>query len=172
MTETIVRKNASRLAELKGKYFSFNLASERYGLDILRVQEIISLINITRVPRAPDFITGVINLRGKVIPVLNMRLKLGFEKAENTEKTCIIVIEIFREASPVTIGIIVDEVSEVITLTAENIAETPAAGAAVNTEYIMGIGKTEGSIVMLLDIDKVFSKELFAVAKNAPDGER
>lgn len=171
MTEAVVQKNISKPEALAGKYLGFRLAEERYGLEILRVQEIISLINITRVPRAPEFVAGVINLRGKVIPVLNTRLKLSFEKTENTEKTCIIVVEIFRDGYPVSIGIIVDEISEVVTLAAENIAETPAFGISVNTEYIMGIGKSEGQIVILLDIDRIFSKDLFEIAGNAPDEE-
>ena len=171
MTETVIQKNISKAVAPAGKYLGFRLADEIYALEILRVQEIISLINITRVPRVPDFVAGVINLRGKVIPVMNIRLKLGFMKVEYTEKTCIIVVEIFRDGYSVSIGIIVDEVSEVITLGPENIAETPSLGASVNTEYLMGIGKSEGRIVMLLDIDRIFSKDLLGIDENHPDRE-
>jgi len=148
-------------SELQGKYLTFKLAGESYGLPILKVQEIISMMNITKVPRTPDFVMGVINLRGKVIPIMNMRIKFGIEKADYTERTCIIVVKVSQSTGSVVLGVIVDEVSEVINLFEENIRETPSLGTAVNTAYIMGMGKLENDIVMLLDLDKAFSREEF-----------
>jgi len=138
---------------------TFCLANEVYGLEILKVQEIISMMNVTRVPRAPEFVTGVINLRGKVIPVISMRLKFGFEKIENTDRTCIIVAQVNYSGTIITLGIIVDEVSEVLDIKENQICGAPAMGAAVNTDFIMGMGKVENHVVMLLDLDQAFSTE-------------
>ena len=150
---------------IQGKYLTFQLMGEIYGLQILKVQEIISLLNITRVPRTPHYVLGVINLRGKVIPVIDMRLKFGLEKSERTERTCIIVVQISRGQNSITIGIIVDEVSEVMNVRSSQISPTPPMGASVNTDFIMGMGKVEDSVIMLLDIDKAFSDEIFNVAE-------
>lgn len=142
-----------------GKYLTFCLGGETYGLQILKVQEIISMMNITRVPRSPGYVMGVINLRGKVIPVINMRMKFGLEKVDDTERTCIIVVQINRGQDLITLGIVVDEVSEVIDLVPEQISDTPAMGASVDTEFIIGMGKVNTNVIMLLDIDKAFSTE-------------
>lgn len=150
---------------IQGKYLTFQLMGEIYGLQILKVQEIISLLNITRVPRTPHYVLGVINLRGKVIPVIDMRLKFGLEKSERTERTCIIVVQITRGQNSITIGIIVDEVSEVMNVKGSQISPTPPMGASVNTDFIMGMGKVEDSVIMLLDIDKAFSDEIFSVVE-------
>ena len=151
---------------IQGKYLTFLLMGETYGLQILKVQEIISLLNITRVPRTPAYVLGVINLRGKVIPVIDMRLKFGLEKSERTERTCIIVVQITRGQNSITIGIIVDEVSEVINVKASQISATPPMGAAVNTDFIMGMGKVDDLVIMLLDINKAFSDEIFSIIEN------
>jgi len=151
---------------IQGKYLTFLLMGETYGLQILKVQEIISLLNITRVPRTPAYVLGVINLRGKVIPVIDMRLKFGLEKSEKTERTCIIVVQITRGQNSITIGIIVDEVSEVINVKASQISPTPPMGVAVNTDFIMGVGKVDDSVIMLLDINKAFSDEIFSIVEN------
>lgn len=150
----IVSKQASAIA---GKYLTFRLAGEIYGLPILKVQEIIRLMKITKVPKAPAFLLGVINLRGKVIPIINMRLKFGLDAVSDTNHTCIIVIQVAHEGQTITLGIVVDEVSEVLTLAADKISETPPMGANVDTAFIMGIGRLDSNVVMLLDIDKAFS---------------
>ncbi|RMF93556.1 MAG: chemotaxis protein CheW [Nitrospinota bacterium] len=136
-----------------GKFLTFFLAGEEYGIEILKVHEIIGMMPITRVPRTPPFIRGVLNLRGKVIPIIDLRLKFGMEAREQTDETCIIVVQV----QGVETGIIVDKVSEVLDITDEEIEETPNFGIEVNTDYILGIGKTEDRVKILLDIDKVLS---------------
>ena len=159
------------LAAKAGKYLTFKLSAEEYGLEILKVQEIIKMMDITRVPRTPPFVRGVINLRGKVIPVVDLRLKFGMESRETTDKTCVIVVQISQTggaSSSVTMGTIVDEVSEVLDINASQIEPAPEFGTSVNTDFILGMGKVAKKVVMLLDIDKVLSSgELAAVAKVA-----
>ena len=134
-----------------GKFLTFFLAGEEYGLEILKVHEIIGMMSITMVPRTPDFIRGVINLRGKVIPIVDLRLKLAMESTEQTDETCIIVVQ----ANGVEVGVVVDRVSEVLDIVSEDIEDAPSFGSEVNTDYILGIGKSEGRVKILLDIDKV-----------------
>lgn len=144
--------------KLQGKYLTFKLADEEYGLEILKVQEIIQMQTVTRVPRTPEYVRGVINLRGKVIPVIELRKKFGFPSFEDTEKTCIIVVQIAAsEENYVVMGIIIDEVREVLDIKAENIEETPSFGSSINTDFILGMGKMNGNVKILLDIDKVLS---------------
>lgn len=146
------------LAEKAGKYLTFDLASEEYGIEILKVQEIIGLMPVTRVPRTPEFIRGVINLRGKVISVVDLRLKFGLDAKEDTRRTSIIVVQVKRAGGhQVTIGLIVDDVYEVIDIAAEAIEPTPEFGANIDTNFILGVGKINQKVVMLLDVDKVLS---------------
>ena len=165
MSETTTDTAAAKA----GKYLTFKLGVEEYGLEILKVQEIIKMMDITRVPRTPAFVRGVINLRGKVIPVMDLRLKFGMESRETTEKTCVIVVQVANATgSAVTMGIIVDEVSEVLDIAAGQIEPSPEFGTAVDTAFILGMGKVAKKVVMLLDIDKVLSSsELAAVTKVA-----
>ena len=136
-----------------GKYLTFQLAGEEYGLEILRVREIIGLMDITPVPRTPEFVKGVINLRGKVIPVIDLRLKFGMEAAEATDQTCIIVVDVGQ----VEMGIIVDRVSEVLDIEDQDIEDAPSFGVFVDTDFILGIGKAGGKVTILLDIGKVLT---------------
>jgi purine-binding chemotaxis protein CheW len=147
--------NGREKGQRAGKFLTFFLASEEYGLEILKVHEIIGMMPITRVPRTPDFIRGVINLRGKVIPVVDLRLKFGMESKEQTEETCTIVVQ----AQGVEMGIIVDKVSEVSDIPEAAIDDAPYFGAEVRTDYLLGIGKSEGRVKLLLDIDKVLSTQ-------------
>jgi purine-binding chemotaxis protein CheW len=140
-----------------GKYLTFNLDNEEFGLEILKVQEIIGIMKVTRVPRAPNFVRGVINLRGKVIPVVDLRLKFGMESKPDTERTCIIVVQINRGGSRITMGSIVDDVSEVLNINREQLEPAPSFGVSVDTEFILGMGKVAQKVVMLLDIDSVLS---------------
>jgi len=151
-----IKENAV-LTERAGKYLTFLLKGESYGLEILKVQEIIGLMKVTRVPRLPAFIRGVINLRGKVIPVIDLRLKFGIEAQADTEKTCIIVVQVTHGAGRVVTGIIVDEVSEVLNVGGEQIEPAPEFGSAVDTQFILGMGKVGQKVIMLLDVDKVMS---------------
>lgn len=138
-----------------GKYLTFRLAAEEYGLEILKVREIIGLMEITSVPQTPHYIRGVINLRGKVIPVLELRLKFGMESTEDTEQTCIIVVEVANSDDSLMTGIVVDSVSEVLDIKEDQIADSPSFGAGIDTDFILGIGKIKDDVKILLDIDKV-----------------
>ena len=151
---------------LAGKYLTFKLAEEVYGIEILKVQEIIGMMKVTPVPRTPDFIRGVINLRGRIIPVVELRRNFGMERAVDNEKTCIIVVQIRNGAASVTMGLLVDEVSEVLDVAGQQIEPAPSFGAAVDTTFIKGIGKVGQKVVILLDIDRVLgSDELAAVTQ-------
>ena len=136
--------------ELGGKYLTFKLGAEEYGVEILKVREINGIMKITAVPRVPEFVKGVINLRGNVIPVIDLRLKFGLEEIEHTEQTCIIVVNIGRE-----IGIIVDTVSEVLDIAGEQIDPPPQMGGMTDTSFILGMGKVADAVKILLDIDRV-----------------
>jgi purine-binding chemotaxis protein CheW len=159
MTKETVVHETGIAEKLAGKYLTFRLADEEYGLEILKVQEIIQMQAVTRVPRTPEYVRGVINLRGKVIPVVDLRKKFDLDSCEDTDKTCIIVVQILSHESVVTMGIIIDEVKEVLDIKAENIEETPSFGASIDTEFILGIGKIGSSVKILLDIDKVLSAQ-------------
>lgn len=143
------------LLERKGKYLTFALANEEYGLEILKVRGIIGYIAVTAVPQTPFYVRGVINLRGQVIPVIDLRAKFGMETAEVTEQTCIIVVEIRQGDRTFSTGIVVDCVQEVLDIAGESIEEAPQFGAAVDTSFILGMGKSGDSVKILLDIDKV-----------------
>ncbi len=147
------------MVDREGKYLTFSLAEEEYGIGILKVKEIIGMMPVTSVPRTPEFVKGVINLRGKVIPVMDLRLKFGMESIDYTDRTCIIVVEIESESGTIFIGIVVDSVSEVLNIKSEDTEAAPAFGARLDTDYILGMAKIEGGVKILLDIDKVLSAE-------------
>jgi purine-binding chemotaxis protein CheW len=155
------------LADREGKYLTFSLAGEEYGIGILKVKEIIGMMPITTVPRTPIFVKRVINLRGKVIPVVDLRLKFGMEEIAYNERTCIIVVEIKGKGVSVLIGIVVDAVSEVLNIKGNDIEDTPTFGTRVDTDYILGMAKMNGGVKILLDIDKVLSEEEFSVLDRA-----
>ncbi len=151
------------MADKAGKYLTFVLGQEVYGLEILKVQEIIKMMDVTSVPRMPAFVRGVINLRGKVIPVVDFRIKFEMKTMQDTEKTCIIVVQVRGEAETVTvIGIIVDEVSEVLDISAGQIEPTPAFATGIDTGFILGMGKVGEKVIIMLDIDKVLSTDKIA----------
>ncbi|MFH1418021.1 MAG: chemotaxis protein CheW [Planctomycetota bacterium] len=146
-----------------GKYLTFKLADEEYGVEILKVREINGLMDITAVPRMPHYMKGVINLRGKVLPVVDLRLKFGLDEIEHTEQTCTIVVDVGKE-----IGIIVDTVCEVLDIKSDAIEPPPALGASVDTSFILGMGKVGEEVKILLDINKVLdNEEMTAVATAA-----
>jgi purine-binding chemotaxis protein CheW len=147
----------------EGKYLTFSLADEEYGIGILKIKEIIGMMPITTVPQTPEFVKGVINLRGKVIPVLDLRLRFGMESIDYTDRTCIIVVEIAGPSGTVMIGIVVDAVSEVLNIKGEDIEETPTFGTRLNTDYILGMAKMGGGVKILLDIDKVLQGDTSAL---------
>lgn len=152
-----------------GKYLTFILGDETHGIGILKVQEIIGVMDVTKVPKAPSFVRGVINLRGKVIPVIDLRLKFEMEGREDTERTCIIVLQVQRDDDQVVMGVIVDEVSEVLQIKSEEIEPPPSFGAGVDTDFLLGVGKVEKLVIMLLDVDRVLSSDELAITRNAAE---
>ena len=155
------REEAGALSH-SGKYLTFILSSEEYGVEILKVREIIGIMDITAVPQMPDYIKGVINLRGKVIPVADLRLKFGMDSTDYTEQTRIIVVDV---GSPM--GIIVDTVQEVLDIEGDQIDPPPPLGASVDTSFILGMGKVKDDVKILLDIDKVLTAEELAQVEEA-----
>lgn len=149
------------ILEKEGKYLTFALGPEEYGLEILKVREIIGYMDITAVPQTPHHVKGVINLRGQVIPVIDLRAKFGMETTDVTEQTCIIVVETSQGNRKFSTGIVVDRVQEVLDIAGEHIEEAPQFGSSVNTEFILGMGKIGESVKILLDIDKVLDGEDF-----------
>jgi purine-binding chemotaxis protein CheW len=138
-----------------GKFLTFFLAGEEYGIEILSVHEIIGMMPITRVPGTPDYVCGIINLRGKIIPIVALRSKFGMESKDQTAETCIIVVHV----QGVEVGVVVDRVSEVLNIAASDIEPPPSFGRDVNTEYILGIGKSQAKVKILLNIDRVISSD-------------
>jgi purine-binding chemotaxis protein CheW len=158
LTET-VDQAVKAMGEKEGKYLTFTLADEEYGIGILKIKEIIGMMPITPVPRTPEYVKGVVNLRGKVIPVIDLRIRFGLKAMEYTDRTCIIVVEIAGESGSVMVGLVVDTVSEVLNIKSNDIEETPAFGTKLDTDYILGMAKMEGGVKILLDIDKVLRSE-------------
>lgn len=136
------------------KFLTFMLRNEEYGVEILKVREIIGVMDVTAVPRMPRYVKGVINLRGKVIPVVDLRLKFGLEEIAHTEQTCIIVVDVGKE-----LGIIVDTVSEVLEIDGNHVESLPSMGGSVDTSFILGMGKVGEAVKILLDIDRVLTSE-------------
>ena len=142
-----------------GKYLTFHLAQEEFGIRVLKVREIMGIQDITAVPHTPAYVKGVINLRGKVIPVLDLRLKFGLPDMEYNQRTCIIVVQIQGESGLILMGIIVDGVSEVLNLTGAEVEDTPDFGSSFTTPYILGMAKIKGKVKILLDIDQVLTNQ-------------
>ena len=142
-----------------GKYLTFKLSDEEYGIEILKVREIIGLMDITSVPRTPDYVRGVINLRGTIIPVVDLRKKFGMESTEETEQSCIIVVEVTKNDGSEAIGVFVDAVSEVLDIAENDIEKAPSLGADVNTDFILGMAKIKDSVKILLNVEKVLTTE-------------
>ena len=155
----MANSEGKEMSALEGKYLTFSLAGEEYGIGILKVKEIIGMMPITMVPRTPDFVKGVINLRGKVIPVVDLRRKFGMEDMDYTERTCIIVMEICGQGNSILMGMVVDSVSEVLNIKGGEIEDAPALGANLDTDYILGMAKMNGGVKILLDIDRVMHWE-------------
>jgi purine-binding chemotaxis protein CheW len=150
----------------EGKYLTFGLGSEEYGLEILKVKEIIGIMNITSVPQTPKYVKGVINLRGKVIPVIDLRLKFGMDVIDYDDRTCIIVVDIAgNTGKKIVMGIVVDSVSEVLNIKGEEIEDTPTFGVRLDTDYILGMAKVKGGVKILLDINKVLTTDV-AIAES------
>jgi purine-binding chemotaxis protein CheW len=159
MTATLQTAAPTQSDSRAGKYLTFQLGNEEFGIRVLKVREIMGIQEITAVPQTPAHIKGVINLRGKVVPVIDLRLKFGLPAAEYTQRTCIIVTQVHGEAGAVMMGIVVDGVSEVLNLTGAEIEDTPDFGEQISTGYLLGMAKAKGKVKILLDIDKVLSNQ-------------
>ena len=148
------------------QYLTFKLGDEVFTVDVGRVREILEITTITKVPKTPDFMRGVINLRGSVVPVIDLRLIFGMSESEQTVNTCIIVVEVTMNDEIIVLGCLADSVQEVIEMDAEQIESAPHIGTQLNTDFIKGMGKHDGRFVMILDIDKVFSSEELAAVSD------
>lgn len=158
----------ARLESRAGKYLTFFLDHEEYGVEILKVQEIIGRMPITSVPKTPRYVRGIINLRGKIHPIIDLKVKFGMQPTEITDETCIIVIK----TSTIMMGILVDKVSEVANIAGGEIEDTPSFGAGIDTDYLLGVGKTGGRVRLLLDIEKVITaKDVIQLKKAAGSAE-
>jgi purine-binding chemotaxis protein CheW len=158
---------SGQAAGREGKYLTFSIAGEEHGIGILKIREIIGMLPITSVPETPAFVKGVINLRGKVIPVIDLRLRFGMPEIGYTERTCIIVVEIRGAAAVLPVGIVVDSVSEVLNIKAEEIEGPPDFGGRLKTDYILGMAKVGRGVKLLLDIDRVLCAEELTLLRQA-----
>jgi purine-binding chemotaxis protein CheW len=157
-TATLNMDTAAALTDARaGKYLTFHLINEEFGVRVLKVREIMGVQEITAVPQTPSHVKGVINLRGKVIPVVDLRLKFGLPAAEYNQRTCIIVVQVQGDSGPILMGVVVDGVSEVLNLTAAEIEDTPDFGQDMAVQYLLGMAKVKGKVKILLDIDRVLS---------------
>ena len=153
------------------QFLSFALGDEVFAVNVLQVKEILDVINITRVPQMPDYMLGVINLRGSVVPVVDLRCKFGMEKRALNQESCIVVLEVDFDGERVVIGALTDAVREVLDLTADQIEPPPRMGMKLRSEFIRGMGKQGESFIIILDIDKIFSSDELCVIQAAEDAE-
>src|SRR5574340_956544 len=149
------------------QYLTFSLEEEVFALDISKVREVLDITDITKVPRTPEYMKGVINLRGNVVPVVDMRLKFGMPGIETTVNTCIIIVEVTLEGQTVVLGALADSVQEVLEFEPAQIEPAPRIGTRLRTEFLRGMGKRDNRFVMILDIDKVFSADELELVENA-----
>lgn len=162
----------SELAALNdNQYLTFTLERELFALNIVSVREVLELTNITKVPRTPEFIRGVINLRGRAVPVVDLRMKFGMGRTERTVNTCIIIVEVELDGEAAVLGALADSVQEVYEMEASQIEAAPKMGARIKTEFIRGMGKSGEQFIIILDINKVFSAEELAVAFDSGPGQ-
>ena len=153
------------------QYLTFKLSEEVFALDVAKVREILEYSSITKVPQTPDFMRGVINLRGSVVPVIDLRLKFGMTRTEQTVNTCIIVVEVSMDGETTVLGALADSVQEVIEMEPDSIEPAPHIGTSLNTDFIKGMGKHEGNFIMILDIDRVFSSEEMQAVQSGSGSE-
>ena len=149
------------------QYVTFSLGDELFGVEVTRAREILSVSPVTRVPQTPEYLLGVINLRGQVVPVIDMRLKLGLPVSEETEDTCIIVVEVQVDGEAIIVGALADAVREVLEIRSDQIEPAPRLGTRLKTEFISGMGKVDEQFLILLNIDRVFSSDELAIVQDA-----
>jgi purine-binding chemotaxis protein CheW len=157
MTEP-ASKAAAQAAQIS-QYLTFTLDGGRFAIDIERTREVLAFTSATKVPRTPDFMRGVINLRGHVVPVIDLRLKFGLPRTETTINTCVIILEVETESGGIILGALADSVQEVIDLASDQLAPPPKIGTRIDTDYIRGIGRRDDDFIMILDIDRVLTAE-------------
>lgn len=158
---------SSALINETKQYLTFKLNEEVFGVDVAQVREILDYVKITKVPQTPEFMCGVINLRGSVVPVVDMNMKFGMVKTERTVNTCIVVVEVILNEEKTILGALVDSVQEVFEIDPANIEPAPRIGTKLRTEFIKGMGKHDDKFIIILDIDKIFSSEELEVVQNA-----
>jgi len=171
MPSTVIAETSAvgKTDDRAGKYLVFQLGKEEFGIRVLKVREIMGIQDITAVPQTPGYLKGVINLRGKVIPVVDLRLKFGLPEIEYTQRTCIIVVQVEADSHNMLMGIVVDGVAEVLNLAPGDIEDTPDFGRGVVTPYLLGMAKIKGNVKILLDIDQVLtSQELHGLESVLP----
>jgi purine-binding chemotaxis protein CheW len=156
--------SASEITEAR-QYLTFRLGQEVFGIDVAKVREVLDLTTITAIPRTPEFMRGVINLRGTVVPVVDLRLCFDMTKTESTRNTCIVVVEVMLDQESAVIGALADSVEEVIDLEPEQIEAAPRIGTRIRTDFIRGMGKRDAQFIMILDIDRVFSADELAALR-------
>src|ERR1700723_3308139 len=149
------------------QYLTFKLGNEIFATDVAKVREVLDLTNITAIPRTPDFMSGVINLRGNVVPVVDLRLCFQMSKTVRTRNTCIVVVEVLLESESTVIGALADSVEEVIDMEPDQIKPAPKIGTQIRTDFIKGMGKRDAQFIMILDIDRVFSAEELSAVRGA-----
>ena len=163
MSSTVIESSekspAAASDQRAGKYLVFHLGKEEFGIRVLKVREIMGIQDITAVPQTPVYVKGVINLRGKVVPVVDLRLKFGLPEIEYTQRTCIIVVQVQADSYTMQMGVVVDGVAEVLNLASGDIEDTPDFGQGVATPYLLGMAKIKGKVKILLDIDQVLSNQ-------------
>jgi purine-binding chemotaxis protein CheW len=168
MTTETLQESASSVRSLAGKYLTFVLGRESFGIAVLKIREIIRLVEITSIPRMPDYVKGVVNLRGKIIPVIDLRIRFGLANAEATENTCIIVVQVSLPSGTQTqMGFVVDGVEEVIQIAQQEIEETPDFGSELEVDYLLGMAKIRGAVKTLLDIDRVVAADTIDHLRNS-----
>jgi purine-binding chemotaxis protein CheW len=162
--------SATEITETR-QYLTFKLGDEVFATDVAKVREVLDFTTITKIPRTPDFMSGVINLRGNVVPVVDLRLCFEMSKTEKTVNTCVVVVEMMLEGEPTVIGALADSVEEVIDLEPEQIEPAPKIGTQIRTDFIKGMGKRDAQFIMILDIDRIFSAEELSAVRNAELGK-
>jgi purine-binding chemotaxis protein CheW len=167
MNDTATTSTTPRAAA--GKHLTFNLAQEIYGIEVLHVREIVAINAITAVPHTPRFIKGVMNLRGKIVPLVDLRVKFSMEACEYSRETCVIVVEVTGSRNKILIGVIVDSVREVIDVAAGEIAEIPSFGIRVDTSFLSGLANVKSGLILLLDIEHVLSHEELTAVEATPE---
>ena len=151
------------------QYVTFSLGNELFGVEVIRTREILSLTPVTKVPQTPDYLLGVINLRGQVVPVVDMRLKLGLPAGADTEDTCIIVVEVQIDGEPIVVGALADAVREVLEIRSDQIEPPPRLGTRLKTEFITGMGKIDEQFMILLNIDRIFNSDELTFVQDLSD---